>query len=78
MAFRADFEFADAASGAMAAFNDLRARHDPPAAKLLGEARGLFQQGRRDDGLAKVKEIVEKYYGSSSYGLAKKWLAERK
>ena len=60
----------------MAAFNDLRHKHDPPAAKLLGEARGLFQQGRRDEGLAKAKEIVEKYYASSSYGLARKWLAE--
>jgi hypothetical protein len=62
----------------MAAFDKLRARHDPPAAKLIGQARGSFQQGRRDEGLAKLKEIVEKYYASSSYGLARKWLAETK
>ena len=62
----------------MAAFNDLRARHEQPAAKLMGEARGMFQQGRRDDGFAKAKEVVDKYYASPSYRLAKKWLAERK
>jgi predicted esterase len=78
LAFRDEVEFADAASEAMAAFNDLRAKQEASAAKLLGEARGLFQQGRRDDGYAKVKEIVEKYYASSSYRLAKKWLAEKK
>ena len=62
LAFRDEFEFADASADAMAAFNDLRARHEQPAAKLMGEARGLFQQGRRDDGFAKAKEVVDKYY----------------
>ena len=78
LAFRDDFEYADAASAAMAAFNDLRAKHDPPASKAMGEARGAFQQGRRDEGYAKAKEVVDKYYASYSYRLAKKWLAERK
>jgi predicted esterase len=78
LAFRDDFGFADSASGAMAAFGDLRSKQDAPAAKLLGEARGLFRQGRRDDGFTKVKAVVEKYYASSSYRLARKWLAERK
>ena len=36
------------------------------ASKRIGEARGLFQQGRRDEGRAKAREIVEKYYASSS------------
>ena len=44
----------------------------------MGEARGLFQQGRRDDGFAKAKEVVDKYYASSSYRLARKWLAEQR
>ena len=78
LAFRDEFEFADASAAAMAAFNDLRGRHEQPAAKLMGEARGLFQQGRRDDGFAKAKEVVDTYYASPSYRLAKKWLAERK
>ena len=55
LAFRDEFEFADAAADAMAAFNELRAQHEQPAAKLMGEARGLFQQGRRDDGFAKAQ-----------------------
>ncbi len=78
LAYRNDFEFADAAADAMAAFNELRARHEQPAAKLMGEARGSFQQGRRDDGFAKAQEVVDKYYAAPSYRLAKKWLAERK
>jgi hypothetical protein len=78
LTFRADFELADAAAAVMATFNDLRAKHNEPAAKLLGEARRSFQQGRRDEGLAKAKEVVDKYYASSSYGLAKKWLTEHK
>ena len=78
LAFRDDFAFADAAGEAMSAFDALRARHDEPARKLMGEARGLFQQGKRDEGYAKVKEVVDKYYASSSYRLARQWLAERK
>lgn len=76
--FRDTFEFADAASEAMTAFNALRAKHEPPAQKAINEARGLFQQGRRDEGFAKATEVIQKYYGSSSYRLAKKWVAEKK
>ena len=78
LAFRDDFAFAGAASEAMAAFDALRAKHDEPARKVMGEARGLFQQGKREEGYAKAKEVVERYYASSQYRLAKKWLAERK
>ena len=78
LAFRDEFEYADAAAEVMKAYAALRAKHDPPAQKAMGEARGLFQQGRRDDGYAKAKEVVDKYYASSSYRLAKKWLAERR
>ena len=78
LAFRDDYASADAASEAMAAFDALRAKHDEPARKLMGEARGLFQQGQRDKGYAKAREVVDKYYASSSYRLARQWLAERK
>ena len=78
LAFRDDFEFATAATDTMAAFNALRARHDPPARKIIAEAQTLFRQGRRDEGYAKAKEVVETYYASSSYRLARKWLAERR
>jgi predicted esterase len=78
LAFREEYELADAASGAMTAFNELRTRHEQPAATLIGEARGMFQRGKRDDGFAKAKEVVDKYYASTSYRLAKKWLAEPK
>jgi dienelactone hydrolase len=77
LAYRREFEFARSAAPAVAAFNALRAKHDPPARTLMGEARSLFQQGRRDAGLAKAKEVVAKYYASSSYPLAKTWLAGR-
>jgi predicted esterase len=77
LTFREEFEFANAASSAMIAFEALRAKHNPLAQKAMGEARSFFQQGRRDEGFAKAKEVVEKYYASSSYRLAKKWVAER-
>ena len=62
----------------MAAYRELRARHEQSAAKLIGEARAMFQRGQRDAGYAKVQEVIDKYYASPSYSLAKKWLAERK
>jgi predicted esterase len=75
--FREEYEYADAASAAMMAFNSLRAEHDPLAIKAMGEARQAFNQGRRDEGYAKAKEVVAKYYASTSYRLAKKWAAEQ-
>lgn len=77
LGFRDDFEFADAATDAMAAFNELRTQQEKPAAELMGAARGNFQRGQRAEGFAKAQEIVDKYYASPSYRLAKKWLAER-
>src|SRR5262249_46051505 len=71
LAFRDDFACADAALETMTAFDALRAEHDPPAQKALGAARDLFRQGRRDEGFSRAKEVVEKYYASSSYRLAK-------
>jgi predicted esterase len=78
LAYREEYEYADAASAAMAAFNALRAEHDPLASKAMGEARQAFNQGQRDEGYAKAKEVVAKYYASTSYRLAKKWAAEQK
>jgi predicted esterase len=78
LAYRDEFEFALASREVMAAFNSLRAEHEVPAKKALGEARAAFQQGRRDDGYAKYQEIVDKYYAASSYRNVKRWLAERK
>jgi predicted esterase len=78
LAYRDDFEFADGAREVMAAFTTLRKQHDPPAQAALADARKAFQQGRQDDGYAKYKEIVEKYYASPLYRTVKGWLAERR
>jgi predicted esterase len=78
LAFRDNFEFAPAAREVMAAFAELRKSHDTPAQKAFGEARGLFQQGKQDEGYAKYKEIVDKGYASSQYRIVKRWLDERK
>jgi hypothetical protein len=78
LAFRDEFEFADAAHDVIAAFGELRSRQLDPAKKAFGEARQLFQQGKQDEGYAKYREIVEKYYASPSYRSVKRWLAERK
>jgi predicted esterase len=78
LAYRDEFEFADGARAVMSAFEKLRARHQEPAKTALGEARAAFQQGRGDDGYAKYREIVEKYYAAPSYRNVKRWLAERR
>jgi hypothetical protein len=78
LSFRDDFEFAGSAYEVMANFADLRARHQDPAKKTLGEARQLFQQGKQDEGYAKYREIVEKYYASPLYCNVKRWLEDRK
>jgi predicted esterase len=78
LAYRDRYEFADAARDVMTAFDALRARHDGPARKALGEARAAFAQGRQADGYARYQEIVDKEYASSLYRNAKRWLAERK
>ena len=78
LAFRDDFEFAPAAHDAMAAFADLRARQQEPAKKAFAEARGLFQQGKENEGWAKYRDIVQSYYASPLYRTVKQWLDERK
>ncbi len=78
LAFRSDYGGADAAKGLMAAFGKLRKEQDAPAQKLINEALAAFNQGRRPDGFARAREIVTKYYASSSYRTAKSWLAEEK
>lgn len=78
LAYRDDFEFAPAASQVMQAFDAVRAEHEGPARKALGEARAAFQQGKREEGYAKYQEIVDRYYAASSYRNVKRWLAERK
>ncbi|MFI5454762.1 MAG: hypothetical protein ACHRXM_04865 [Isosphaerales bacterium] len=78
LTFRDDFEFAEAAHEVMAAFAELRARHDGPAKDAFAAARGLFQQGKQDEGYAKYREIVQSYYASPLYRTVKRWLEERK
>ena len=78
LAFRDDFEFAQPAQRVMAAFAELRKTQDAAAQKAFGEARQLFQQGKQDEGYAKYKEIVQKYYASPLYRIVKRSLDERK
>jgi predicted esterase len=78
LTFRDDFEFADAAEDVMAAFAKLRARHQEPAKKALGESRQLFQQGKQEEGYDKYREIITKYYASPLYRSVKRWVEERK
>ena len=78
LAFRDDFEFAPAGKEVMAAFAELRSRHEAPAKKAFGEARQLFQAGKQDEGYGKYREIVQKYYASPLYRIVKRSLEERK
>ena len=78
LAYRDDFEFADAAHDLLAAFEALRAKHTGPAKQTFAEARKAFQQGKKDEGAARYREIVEKYYASPLYRNVKRWLTEKR
>ncbi|WP_422928893.1 hypothetical protein [Singulisphaera sp. PoT] len=78
LTFRESFAHADVASELLAIFDGLRADQNEPASKLLNEARNLFRQNHRDDAFAKLRQITETYYASTSYRQAKQWLAEAK
>jgi predicted esterase len=77
-ALRAEFAFADGARAAMDAFEALRRQHEPAARKAFQEAQTLFRQGKRDDGYARYREIVEKDYASTKYRNAREQLKARK
>lgn len=78
LAYRADYEFAEPAAAVMAEFDKLRAQHNPPAKKAMEEARFALMQEQRDAGYAKLQEVIDRYYASTSYGLARKWASEKK
>ena len=78
LAYRVDYEFAPCARQLMADFAKLRAEHEGPADKLMGEARRLFNQGKRDAGWKKYEELVASCWASSSYRSVKGWLDNRK
>jgi predicted esterase len=78
LAFRDRYEFAEPAHDVMTAFDNLRAQHEPIAKTAQNESRTAFQQGQRDQGYAKLQEIVDRAYASAAYRNAKKQLADRK
>ena len=78
LAFRDEFEFADSARAAMAAFEALRKKQEPDAQRLFQEAITLFRQGKQDEGYAKYQELVDKDYASSRYRNIKEQLKARK
>lgn len=75
--FRSRFQFAAAARNAMESYDELRTVHQPEADRLFGEARGDFQRGDRDAAYAKYQRIVDEFYTSSWYRLAKRNLEDR-
>ena len=77
LAYRDEFEFADAAREVMGAFEALRKQQEPLADKSYGEAMTAFRQGKRDEGYAKYQEIVDKDYASSRYRNIKEQLSSR-
>jgi Arc/MetJ-type ribon-helix-helix transcriptional regulator len=78
IAFRVQFQFADAAQPVMKAYQQLRAEHEAPATKHWNSARQEFQKGNQNAGYAHYEEIVKKYYASSWYRYAKPAVDRRK
>jgi predicted esterase len=77
LAFRAQFEFAPAASPAMDAYAALRARHQPEADARRQAGRTAMQAGDEAAGWAAYQEIVDRFYASSWYPVVKGWIAAR-
>ena len=77
-AFRRQFEFTEAAAGAMAEYAKLRKEHEPIAGKAWGEARKAFQAGNKEQGYRLCEQIINEHYASSFYRYATRTLAERK
>ena len=73
-AFRAEYEYADAAAPALAAFAPIRQAQDQPAKKLLDEGQALLNRNKPAEGYARMQEIADKYPASSSYRLARIYL----
>jgi predicted esterase len=79
LAFRDEFEFAKPAREVMAAFAELRKRHEGPAKTAFLEANQLFRQaGKQDEGYKKYQQIVDSYYAAPVYRIVKRSLNERK
>jgi len=77
-AYRADFQFTDAAKPLLDAYAKLREEHDRPAKDLFFKARGDFEKNREADAYRSYEEIVKKYYGSKWYFYAKRGLEKKK
>ena len=61
------FALSDAAQPVIRAFKDLRAVHRVEASRLESEAKKAFRENKTDEGWAKYREIIEKYYASPQY-----------
>jgi pimeloyl-ACP methyl ester carboxylesterase len=69
--FRARFAFAAAAADVLRAYQKLRDQHEKPASERFWRARELQDKEQKNE---LYREIVEKYYASSFYRLAKGWV----
>ena len=77
-AYRAEFQFTDAARPLLDVYAKLREQHDGPAEELFHRARANFQMKKDAEAYKSYEEIVKKYYGSKWYFYAKRGLEKRK
>lgn len=61
------FALSEAAQPAIRAFQDLRTVHRVEASRLESEAKKAFRENKTDEGWAKYREIIDKYYASPQY-----------
>lgn len=78
LAFRAEFEFADAAREVMAGFAALRTAQEPAAKRLFDEARAAMQRGDQATGWSKYEDLARTCWASSHAVRVRRWLAERR
>ncbi len=78
LSFRARYRYTPAAQPAMEAWEALRAGHQPEADRLFAEAREDFQRGDQEAGRAKCRRIMDEFYASSWYRLARRMADEQR
>lgn len=68
--FRGEFAFAPSAQDLLQSYARLRIKHEKPAANFYWKARSEENPKKRRE---LSREIVERYFASSYYRIAKRW-----
>ena len=77
--FQNQFRDTESGKAVQSVYEELKKRHERPAERLFFAARRIIQSKAKskDEAYAMLQEIVDDYYASTHYLLAKEWLENR-